>query len=153
MAWPEDIIFPSSSPPQWVIVKGTHMVDPCHVWCVFSPDKANKATANMWRSLRELVDNVCFVQTLTPTYSSFSLLQAPPPVIPDTAPLSPDSVYAVYCDKNDWWAEPQWCRGWLLQDNHTFFLLDFGFTITVPSSHILPLPPACCGVPPQVMMC
>ena len=76
--------------------------------------------------------------------------QALPPAPPLSIDLTPDTVYAVYCEKEDWWAGPHWCRGWLLDKEYTFFVLDFGFIITVPPSHILPLPPACCGVPPQV---
>ena len=55
--------------------------------------------------------------------------QALPPAPPLSIDLTPDTVYAVYCEKEDWWAGPHWCRGWLLDKEYTFFVrLDFGFT-------------------------
>ena len=60
--------------------------------------------------------------------------QALPPAPPLSIDLTPDTVYAVYCEKEDWWAGPHWCRGWLLDKEYTFFVLDFGFIITVPPS-------------------
>ena len=57
MAWSDSLVFPPTSNPLWVVVRGAHVEEsnPRHVWCVFSPDKTNPATDSMWQSLRSLV--------------------------------------------------------------------------------------------------
>ena len=105
------------------------------------------------------VRNICIHLTF-PVSLSLSLSpshlfsQAPPPAPILIDPLQPDNVYAVYCERVGWWAGSQWCRAWLLNEpegqENSFFALDFGFTVSVPLTHIQPLPPECRGVPPQV---
>ena len=81
--------------------------------------------------------------------------------------LAPSDVYAAYCDPAQlslslpcFLSSAQWCRARLLRilpdlatDGSRLVIVlavDYGFMMTLPESQLVPLPPECRGIPPQV---
>jgi hypothetical protein len=131
LAMADEELFPISDSVSWIGAKCTHVSDNGIIWLQYSINRCSERLVNMHEALNGL-------------NSSSSSLGSPPA-------LSLGSVYAVY----DGGA---WHRGWLLWEpddngNHTFFCMDYGFCITAPIMHVLPLPSACRGIPPQAVPC
>lgn len=96
-------------------------------------------------------------------------LQPPPLSCDHDLPLAPSDVYAAYCNPTQltlascFLSSAQWCRARLLRilpdpaavdgsRQVVVLAVDYGFMMTLPLSHLSPLPPECRGIPPQVRM-